>query len=90
MLESRATRIKNRLLSIAGEIEQMALDGANKADWDRCVSVMDELLEHRQCYVALHHTLSFAFTKQNCDEIEKAIDKAALKMQEARKRLEVI
>jgi len=90
MLESRATRIKNRLISIAGEIEQMVLDGTNKADWDRCVSTMDELLEHRQCYVALHHALGFAFTKQDCDEIETAIDKAALKMWEAKKRLEVV
>lgn len=90
MLEARATRIKNRLISIAGEIEQMVLDGTNKTDQDRCVSAMDELLEHRQCYVALHHALGFAFTMQNCDEIEKAIDKAALTMWETRKRLEVV
>ena len=68
--------LKTRLVDTAIKLEQLAMVGSNRDDWNECISVQKELAEARQKYLDCRRELGWSITNQYHDEVTTAIDAA--------------
>lgn len=80
--------VKNTLVKIANEIEQAAMLGTTKEDWNSCIALRDELVIANDSYIRARYELGYEFTNQYRDEVAEALDGVAVAMFEFSQRLE--